>query len=126
MNPLSPGLRRLAAGALGAASALLAVRLFVPAAALAFSPREAEAWAAGGLPRWAALALAGPEMAGALLLAIPRTFYLGASLLTLDLAGAIGVHRALGEPTGRLWVLLAAVALLALLRARAGAGNRFP
>lgn len=89
----------------------------MPAAALTFSRRSAAEFAATGLPAWIRLALALPEMLGAVLFSIPRTFCIGASVLILDLVGAIGVHLSLGiQPVG-LYMLLAAVSSLALIRA---------
>jgi hypothetical protein len=63
------------------------------------------------------LALALPEMLGAVLFVIPKTFYLGASVLLLDLTGAIIVHLALGIKPFSLYLLLAAVLSLALVHA---------
>jgi len=95
---------------------LLAARLFVPAAVLTFSQKSVDEFNATGLPPWIRLALAVPEMGGAVLFAIPGTFYIGAAVLLLVLAGAIAAHLSLGiRPTG-LFALMAAVSLLALLR----------
>lgn len=103
--------------ALAIASMLVAARLFVPAAALAFSQRSSDEFRATGLPAWVRIALAVPEMLGAVLFAIPKTCYLGASVLLLDLTGAIIVHLSIGiQPIG-LYPLLAAVLSLAIARA---------
>jgi hypothetical protein len=112
-----PTPRRASAAAFAIISMLLAARLFVPAAALTFSRQSAAEFAATGLPAWSRLALALPEMLGAVLFSVPRTFYVGASVLVLDLAGAIVAHLSLGiQPIG-LYLLLAAVSLLAVTRA---------
>lgn len=112
-----PASRRAPAAAFAIISVLLAARLFVPAAALAFSHRSADEFAATGLPAWSRQALALPEMLGAVLFSFPRTFYIGASVLLLDLAGAIVAHLHLGiQPIG-LYLLWAAVLSLALIRA---------
>jgi hypothetical protein len=111
-----PALRRLYAAAFTIASVALAARLFLPAVVLTFSRQSAEEFNATGLPSWIRLALAVPEMCGAVLLVIPGAFYVGTVVLLLDLAGAIAAHLSLGiRPTG-LSVLAAAVSLLALLR----------
>jgi hypothetical protein len=111
-----PAMRRLFAVVFTIASVALAARLFVPAAVLTFSRRSADEFNATGLPSWIRLALAVPEMCGAVLFVIPGAFYVGTVILLLDLAGAIAAHLSLGiRPTG-LYVLMAAVSLLALLR----------
>jgi hypothetical protein len=103
-------------GTLAILSVVLAVRLFVPATTLAFSRQEANEFNATGLPHWMRFALAMPEILGAVLFAIPRTFYIGTLVLLFDLAGAVAVHLSLGvNPTG-LYLLLAAVLLLAMAR----------
>jgi len=95
---------------------LLAGWLFVPAAMLTFSAKAVDEFNATGLPSWIRLALAVPEMGGAVLFAISGTFYLGTAVLLLVLAGAIAAHLSLGiRPIG-LYALMAAVSLLALLR----------
>jgi len=97
-------------------SVLLATRLFVPAAVLVFSRRSADDFAATGLPAWSRLALALPEMLGAVLFSVPRTFFAGAVVLLLVLAGAIVAHLSLGiQPIG-LYLLSAAVLSLVLIR----------
>ncbi len=108
--------RRFASPAVAIISVLLAARLFVPAAALAFSRRSIDEFNATGLPAWTRLALALPEMFGAVLLAIPATSYLGAGVLFLDLTGAIAAHRAIGMQPAGLYLLLAAVSTLVLAR----------
>jgi hypothetical protein len=116
MSIQSPASRSLVAVALSILSILLAARLFLPAAVLTFSRRAVDEFNATGLPSWTRLALALPEMCGAVLLAVPGTFYFGAAVLLVDLAGAIAAHLSLGiRPTG-LYLLTAAVAALALLR----------
>lgn len=105
------------AAAFAIASVLIAARLFLPAAALTFSAREAIAFKSTGLPNWIRLALALPEMLGAVLFVIPKTFYLGASVLLLDLTGAIIVHLSLGIKPFSLYLLMAAVLSLALVHA---------
>jgi hypothetical protein len=115
MRASEAALRRTLAVAFAVMSIVLALRLFVPAAALTFSRRAAEEFNATGLPPWTRLALALPEMLGAVLFAVPRTFYIGALVLLLDLAGAVVAHLSLGvQPLG-LYLLLAAVTSLALL-----------
>jgi hypothetical protein len=94
---------------------LVAARLFLPAAALAFSQRAAVEFRSTGLPNWIRFALAIPEMVGAVLFVIPRTFYFGAFVLVLDLTGAIFVHLSLGIRPYSLYLLMAAVLSLALI-----------
>jgi hypothetical protein len=104
------------ATAVAVATVLIAGRLFVPAAVLAFSSHASEQFRETGLPPWVRLTLALPEMIGALLFAFPRTFYLGTVLLIVVLLGAIGAHLYLHiQPIG-LYVLLAAVLALAALK----------
>ena len=97
-------------------SVLLATWLFVPAAVLAFSRRSADEFAATGLPAWSRLALALPEMLGAVLFSVPRTFFVGAVVLLLVLAGAIVAHLSLGIQPIWLYLLSAAVLSLVLIR----------
>jgi hypothetical protein len=60
--------------------------------------------------------LALPEMLGSILFLVPRTFYVGASVLLLDLVGAIVAHLYLGiRPIG-LYVLWVAVLSVAIVR----------
>jgi hypothetical protein len=109
-------LRRLGKAAFTLASVALAARLFVPAAMLAVSHWAAEEFRASGLPGWTRLALAVPELCGAVLILVPRAFHLGAAILALDLAGAIAAHLSVGmHPTG-LYLLMGSVLLLALAR----------
>jgi hypothetical protein len=108
--------RRLLPAAFAIVSVLLAARLFIPAMALAFSRRSIEEFNTTGLPGWTRLALALPEMIGAVLLAIPRTFYLGILLLILDLGGAITAHLCIGIQPYGLCLLIVAVLSLALAR----------
>jgi hypothetical protein len=116
MSVERPPLGRLYAAAFTIASLSLAVWLFVPAVMLTFSQRSVDEFNATGLPPWIRLALAVPEMCGAVLFVVPGAFYLGTVILLLDLAGAVAAHLSLGiRPTG-LYALIAAVALLALLR----------
>ncbi len=111
-----PTSRGTSAAALKIVSVLLAVRLFVPAAALTFSRRSADEFASTGLPAWSRFALALPEMLGSILFLVPRTFYVGASVLLLDLVGAIVAHLYLGiRPIG-LYVLWVAVLSVAIVR----------
>jgi hypothetical protein len=116
MSINKPASRGLPVAVFAVLSMLLAAGLFVPAAALTFSRKAVDEFNATGLPSWIRLALAVPEMAGAVLFALPRTFYLGTVVLLLVLAGAIAAHLSLGiRPTG-LYALMAAVSLLALMR----------
>jgi hypothetical protein len=117
MSGESPASRHPYAAAFAIASVLIAARLFLPAAALTFSPREAIAFKATGLPNWIRFALALPEMLGAVLFVFPKTFYFGASVLLLDLTGAIIVHHSLGIKPFGLYLLLGAVLSLALVHA---------
>ncbi len=110
---MNPGPRQLV---FFAVVAILAVRLFVPAALLIFSPAAAEAFTRSGLPAWVRPALAWPEMLGALLFAMPRSFYYGAVVLVLDLGGAIAAHILARQNPGWLGVFLGLVVLLGLLR----------
>jgi hypothetical protein len=119
MSAGRPVLGRVVAAAFTTATVLVAARLFVPAASLTFSRQSVDAFNATGLPSWSRLALALPEMFGAVLLAVPTTFYVGAAVLLLDLTGAIAAHRSLGMRPTSLYVLLAAVAVLAVLRRHA-------
>jgi hypothetical protein len=96
----------------------LALRLFLPAAILGFSPQAADAFRQTGLPEWVRAALAWPEMIGTVLFLVPATFCWGAGLLTVDLCGAITVHWILHEQPGALYWLLGAVILLAVVRRR--------
>lgn len=117
MSAQLPALRRFLGSAFAILSVLLAARLFLPAAVLTFSPKAADRLSATGLPPWIRLALALPEMLGAVLYVIPKTFYLGALLLLLDLIGAIVTHLSLGIQPISLYLLLAAVLSLTLIRA---------
>lgn len=112
MNGSSRHLGRVQS-ALTVASVLLGARLLVPAAVLAFSRRAADEHNATGLPPWSRLALAPPEMLGAILFVFPRTLLLGTCILVLDISGAIAAHLSLGQKPGLLVVFLAAVRLLA-------------
>ena len=116
MTPEKPVPRKLIAPALAILSVVLAARLFVPAAMLAFSRQAASEFNATGLPHWIRFAIALPEIIGAVLFAIPKTFYVGTLVLLFDLAGAIAVHLALGKNPTSLWLLLAAVLLLVSAR----------
>jgi len=109
MSGERPASRHPYAAAFAIASVLIAARLFLPAAALTFSTREAIAFKSTGLPNWIRLALALPEMLGAVLF--------GASILLLDLTGAIIVHLSLGMKPFGLYLLLVAVLSLALVNA---------
>src|SRR5271168_1060189 len=88
--------RRPHAGVFAIVSVLIAARLFLPAAALMFSSQAPAEFKSTGLPDWIRFALALPEMLGAVLFVIPKTFYFGAFVLLLDLTGAIFVHLSLG------------------------------
>jgi hypothetical protein len=117
MSGERPALRQPYAAAFAIVSTLIAARLFVPAAALAFSQRAAAEFKASGLPNWIRFALAIPEMLGAVALVIPKTFYVGSFILLLDLTGAIIVHVSIGiKPIG-LYLLVAAVLSLSWVRA---------
>jgi hypothetical protein len=118
MSAQTPASRRFPRAAFAIVTVLLAARLFLPAAVLTFSPKAADRFSATGLAPWIRLALALPEMLGAVLYAIPRTFCLGALLLLLDLIGAIAAHLSLGIQPISLYLLLAAVLSLALVRPR--------
>jgi hypothetical protein len=116
MSANGPALPRFLGSALAIVSMAVAARLFLPAAMLTFSQRSIVEFNSTGLPAWIRPALALPEMCGAVLFAIPRTFYLGAILLLLDLTGAVAAHLSIGvRPTG-LYVLMVVVSLLSLLR----------
>jgi hypothetical protein len=116
LSPAGKSLRRILPAATATLAVLVAARLFVPAAALAFSSRGAAEFRATGLPAWIRFALALPEMAGAVFLSIPRTVVVGAGVLVLDLAGAIGVHLYLGIQPVSLYLLVLAVITLGLAR----------
>ena len=66
-----------------------------------------------GLPDIGRVALSVSEIAAALLFAFRRTAPLGAIALLLVLAWAAGLHFAVREPAGSLYLYMAIVALLA-------------
>jgi uncharacterized membrane protein YphA (DoxX/SURF4 family) len=100
------------------ATALLAVRLFLPAAALSFFAGPKAEFEQTGLPGWLRCLLAWPEMIGSVLLIIPFAFEWGAAILALDLCGAIAVHVRLGTGAGALYILLGLLGILCLVRRR--------
>jgi hypothetical protein len=118
MTAWSPSLRKIVPPALTVISVIVAARLLFPAAVFAFLQTAADEFNATGLPRWMRLTLALPEILGAVLFVIPRTLPLGALVLLIDLVAAIAVHLSLGMQPTSLYLLLAAVLLLAIARRR--------
>jgi hypothetical protein len=77
-----------------------------------------------GLPDHGRIGLATAEIMAAVLFAIRRTAPLGAIALLLVLAWAAGLHFAIREPSGGLYVYMAIVAVLAHAEDLAAAARR--
>lgn len=71
---------------------VLGLVLLAQAAAFAFSPTSAQAFAKTGLPNFVRLALAWTEMAAAALFLVPRAATAGGWLLIVVLAAAAVLH----------------------------------
>ncbi len=122
---MSPeGASRLRRAVFQAAAGLLALCLFIPAAALLVSPAGIRAFRDSGLPDWVRWALATPEMVGAVLLTVPASFWWGAAILAADLGGAVAAHFYVHRAATLPWIWLGALLLLGAYRRTARAAAR--
>lgn len=94
------------------AAARIGLATLLGAQSLAFLVAGRAAFARLGYPDAARVALGSVELAAAVLVAIPRTFFAGAVGLIASLSWAAGFHFAL---RARGWPLLADIVLVALL-----------
>jgi hypothetical protein len=117
--PESPRALRLAV-----AAGRIATALFLGGAGLLFLLHGRGHFAKLGLPDGGRVGLASAEIAAAALFAFRRTAPLGAIGLLLVLAWAAGLHFAVREPAGSLYLYMGVVAVLAHAEDLASAAHR--